>query len=175
VNRWHILAALLSCLSPAMNSSAQTSTDVDGPRGRFDDDLISSLEGTWHIVRQIRGTQVENRATGSWVLNHQFLQLHMKDTAAPPKYEAIVLIGYVYSDKQYIAHWTDTFGARFSAIGRGTRRGNSIEFRFEYPDGPFFNTFTWLPERKEWVFRMESQAPTGDRQLFAIDTLAIAK
>jgi len=105
-------------------------------------------------------------------LNHQFLQLHMKDVASPPKYEAIVLIGYVYSDKHYLAHWTDNFGAKFSAVGKGTRNGNSVEFRFEYQDGPFFNTFTWHPERKEWVLRMENQGPSGTRLPFATDTLS---
>jgi hypothetical protein len=169
------VVALLCCLAPALDACPQSATAVDGPAGRFDDDLISRLEGTWRIRREIRGTQVENRATCAWVLNHQFLQLHMKDAATPPRYEAIVLIGYVYAEKQYVAHWTDTFGAKFSSVGRGLRSGNSIEFRFEYPDGPFFNTFTWHPERSEWVCRLENQAPSGDRQLFATDTWTVAK
>ncbi len=163
------LALLAAMSTPALS---QESTAIDGPRGRFDDDLISNLEGRWKISRQIRGTTVENVANASWVLNHQFLQLHMKDVASPPKYEAIVLIGYVYSDKQYVAHWTDTFGGKYSAVARGTRSGNSIEFRFQYEDGPFFNTFTWFPERTEWVLRMESQGPTGSRQPFATDTFS---
>jgi hypothetical protein len=163
------LTLLAAMSTPALG---QVNSAIDGPRGRFDDDLISNLEGRWKISRQIRGTSVENVADATWVLNHQFLQLHMKDVASPPKYEAIVLVGYVYSDKQYVAHWTDTFGAKFSAMGKGTRSGNSVEFRFEYQDGPFFNTFTWYPERKEWVLRMESQGPSGSRQLFATDTLS---
>lgn len=170
MDRRHFHLTLLATMSTA--ALGQESTAIDGPRGRFDDDLISNLEGRWKISRQIRGTTVENSANAAWVLNHQFLQLHMKDVASPPKYEAIVLIGYIYSDKQYVAHWTDNFGARFSAMAKGTRTGNSIEFRFEYLDGPFFNTFTWYPERKEWVLRMESQAPSGSRQPFATDTLS---
>jgi hypothetical protein len=164
-----IILAALGAIVPLTTGRAQSG--VDGPRGRFEDDLISNLEGRWHITRKIRGTEVENVGTATWVLNHQFLQLHMRDAASPPRYEAIVLIGYVYSDKQYVAHWTDTFGAKFSAIGRGTRIGNAIEFRFEYPDGPFFNTFNWLPEHGEWLFRMESQSSGDSRQLFATDAL----
>lgn len=170
MDRRHFHLALLAAMSTT--ALGQESAAIDGPRGRFDDDLISNLKGHWKISRQIRGTTVENSANATWVLNHQFLQLHMKDVASPPKYEAIVLIGYIYSDKQYVAHWTDTFGAKFSAIAKGTRTGNSVEFRFEYPDGPFFNTFTWYPERTEWVLRMESQAPSGSRQPFATDTLS---
>jgi hypothetical protein len=161
------LLTAMSTPAPGQENSA-----IDGPRGRFDDDLISNLEGRWKISRQIRGTTVENAASATWVLNHQFLQLHMMDVASPSTYEAIVLIGYIYSDKQYVAHWTDTFGAKFSALGKGTRKGNSVEFRFEYQDGPFFNTFTWYPEHKEWILRMESQGPSGSRQPFAVDTLS---
>jgi hypothetical protein len=42
---------------------------------------------------------VQNRVTATWVLNHQFLELRMRDVAQPPQYEAIVLIGYVHSDR----------------------------------------------------------------------------
>jgi hypothetical protein len=144
---------------------------IDGRGGRFEDDLISNMEGHWLVTRQIRGTTVQSELTASWTLAHQFLQLHMKDTQVPARYEALVLIGYVYSSQEYVAHWTDSFGAKFSAIGRGKRLGNTVEFRFEYPDGPFFNTFTWDPVAKTWQLRMESQAVDGKRALFAIDTL----
>jgi len=81
-----------------------------------------------------------NTLSAAWVLSHQFLQLHMKDSALPSRYEAIVLIGFVHASGEYVAHWIDTFGGKFSAVGKGRRTGNSVEFRFEYPDGPFFNT-----------------------------------
>jgi hypothetical protein len=142
---------------------------VDGPRPRFDDDLIANLEGRWLLTRQIRGSQVQNRLTATWVLNHQFLQVHMKDTKEPPSYEALVLIGQ--TQQGYVAHWADTFGGKASAMGTGVRSQNTIEFRFEYPDGPFFNTFTWNPETKQWRFRLESQDKSGQRRLFAIDSL----
>jgi hypothetical protein len=173
--RRHILAMTLGAAALAAPSIGGAQTAIDGPRGRFEDDLISKLEGEWRITRQIRGTTVENAARATWVLNHQFLQLHMKDVASPPKYEAIVLLGYIYSDKQYVAYWTDTFGAKYAGVGRGVRSGDSVEFRFDYQDGPFFNTFTWFPERRQWVSRMESQGASGNRQLFAIDTFSPLK
>lgn len=149
-------------------ASAQT---VDGPKARFDDDLVANLEGKWLLTRQIRGTQVQNRVSANWVLNHQFLQIHMQDVKEPPTYEAIVLIGYVHVTRQYVAHWTDTYGGKFSAIGTGVRSGNTVEFRFDYPEGPFFNTFTWNADAKQWSFRLESQELNGSRRLFALDTL----
>ncbi|MBK8322329.1 MAG: phospholipase D family protein [Betaproteobacteria bacterium] len=162
------LAALVALAALGLDAAEPV---VDGPRARFDDPFIATLEGRWDIVRQIRGTEVRNTMTAAWALNHQFMRLHMKDVKEPPAYEAIVLIGYVHATKEYVAHWTDTFGGRFSAVGRGKRAGDSIEFRFDYPDGPFYNTFTWQPERKGWVLRMEGQDASGARKPFALDTL----
>lgn len=129
----------LSVLARPLTVFAQ---QIDGPQSRFEDDLISNLEGGWLLTRQIRATQVQNRVTANWVLNHQFLEVRMKDVKEPPSYEAIVLVGYIHATKQYVAHWTDTLGGKFSAMGLGTRGTNSVEFRFEYPDGSFFNTFS---------------------------------
>lgn len=163
---WLMVGAAFAAAGLTPQARAQ-----DGRGGRFDDDFISRLEGQWRISRQIRGTTVHNVARATWVLNHQFLQIHMKDVAEPPQYEAIVLIGYVHSDQRYVAHWLDNFGGKYAGVGRGKRQGHSIEFRFDYASGPFFNTFTWNPERDEWQFRGESQAPDGSRQLFALDML----
>jgi hypothetical protein len=144
---------------------------ADGPKVIFRDDFIDNLARNWTITRQIRGKEVHNTMTAQWVLNHQFLQLHMKDTADPPQYEAIILIGYAHADQQYIIHWCDVFGGKFSARGKGKRSGNSIEFKFDYDDGPFFNTFTWDENARTWTFKMESQDKDGKRALFATDTL----
>lgn len=162
-------AALL--LAAAAISGPARPEGVDGRGGRFEDDLISRLEGRWKVSRQIRGTVVENDLTATWSLGHQFLRIEMRDTKHPPAYEALVLIGYVHATKEYVALWADNFGGRYAAIGKGRRSGNSIEFRFEYPDGPFFNTFTWNPDARTWQFRGENQDAGGSRRLFALDTL----
>ncbi|MFI5460312.1 MAG: hypothetical protein ACHRXM_33260 [Isosphaerales bacterium] len=70
-----------------------------------------------------------------------------------------------------MAHWCDTYGGKFSAMGYGKRTGETIEFEFSYPDGPFYNTFTWDAKAKEWTFRMENQGKDGRRVLFAEDRL----
>lgn len=158
-----LVAALLVALGAAAHA--------EPTRAPFADDLLSNLEGDWRLVRQIRGEEVENSVDASWVLNHQFLRVHMKDVKDPPAYEAIVLIGFDDDAHRYVAHWTDTWGGKFSALGRGTRKGTSIEFRFDYPDGPFFNTFTWNAEARTWTFRGENQDAEGKRSLFLLDTL----
>src|SRR4029077_16001073 len=101
--RW--LVALLMVAAPA---SAQE--PVDGPKHPLHDPFIEQLAGDWALTRQIRGKEARNTLQPEWVLNHQFLQLHMKDIAQPPAYEALVYIGYQNADQRYVAHWLGVWG-----------------------------------------------------------------
>ena len=168
---WLASVLLLSLVAVSQPRTIRAEGPKDGPNRIFNDEFIENLSGDWKLTRKIRNTEVTNTCKAEWVLNHQFLQLHMKDVADPPSYEALVLIGYSHADKQYIAHWCDNHGGKFSAIGYGKRSGDSIEFQFEYPDGPFYNTFTWNAKAKGWTFLMESVEKGGKRALFAEDTL----
>ncbi len=171
--RRYILAGVLlaSLVLTSRQRTAGADESPDGPKRIFKDAFIENLTGNWKLTRKIRGKEVVNKVNVKWVLNYQFLQLHMKDTADQQAYEAIVLIGYAHADKKYVAHWCDTYGGKFSAVGHGKRSGDSIEFVFQYPDGPFYNRFTWNAKAKGWTFRMESQGKDGKRVLFAEDTL----
>lgn len=145
---------------------------VDGPNRIFKDELLENLVGDWKLLRKIGGRTGENTVRVDWVLNHQFIRIHMKDVATPAQYEAMVFIGYDNTDQRYVAHWIDVFGGRFSeTLGYGKRGGDSIKFLFEYPDGPFHNTFTWNPANKTWTFLMEQKTKDGKWSTFATDTL----
>ena len=171
--RWSFLTSILLASFAIAPHQRNVGADdpPDGPKRIFKDEFIENLSGDWKLTRKIRGKEVQNKLKAKWVLNHQFLQLHMKDVAAPPAHEALVLIGYAHSDKKYVAHWCDTYGGKFSAVGYGKRSGDSIEFEFEYSDGLFYNKFTWDAKARGWTFRMESQDKDGKRALFAEDTL----
>lgn len=112
--------------------------------------------------------------TAEWVLNHQFLSVIEKDaTATPAKlaYEAHIYIGYDNTSERYVIHWLDIFGGRVSeTLGYGTRDGNSIKFNFEYPDGPFHNTFFWNPPENSWRFLLEQKDTAGKWKTFADQT-----
>lgn len=145
----------------------------DGRHRTFDDPLLDSLVGRWNLSREIRGRQERNTLDVEWVLLHQFLHLHMKDAAVPPKYEAIVLIGYDHAGQRYVIHWADNFGGKFSTKGHGRRSGDSIEFVFvDSGEPPFYNTFRRDPATGAWTFLMESQSKDGGRVFFAKDTLS---
>jgi hypothetical protein len=161
-------ALLIGCL---LAMPARADEPVDGPKTIFRDDLMDKLVGEWKLTRSIRGLRVENTVKSEWVLNHQFLKIHMKDVKEPASYEAIVFVGYSHADSEYICHWLDVFGGKFSAMGKGKRKGDSIEFIFNYDDGPFRNTFTWNAADKGWNFHMESRGKDGTWKLFADDAL----
>ena len=145
---------------------------LDGRSVAFRDQLLDNLVGDWKLTRKIRGQSVENIVHVEWVLNHQFLRIHMKDAANPPVYEAMVFVGYDNASERYVAHWLDNFGGRFSeTLGYGTRSGDSIKFVFEYPDGPFHNTFTWSPSTKRWSFLLEQKNNAYAWVVFAEDAL----
>ena len=162
-----ILGVTLLCATKA--SYADESAQLGNTR--LDDALLQNLIGSWNVTRRIRGTVVGNTLEAEWVLQHQFVQLHMKDVAEPSQYEALVLIGFDSNKNRYVAHWCDSFGAQYSGVGYVARTGNVIEFTFNYPDGPFHNTFSWKPDGNTWSFLMEAEGKDGKRTFFAEDTL----
>ena len=136
------------------------------------DDLLNNLVGDWKLSRKMRGQMSESVVHAEWVLNHQFVFLHMRDTATPSQYEARVYLGYDTTSERYVAHWIDIFGGRVSeTLGYGNLEGKSIKFTFEYPDGPFHNTMTWHPDTRTWTFAMEQKNQSGKWVDFAEDNL----
>lgn len=161
---------LVICAAAAPLAAAQE--PLDGENRIFKDELLENLVGDWKLSRKMFGKLGENTVKVDWVLNHQFLRIHMKDVATPSQYEAMVFIGYDNMSERYVAHWIDVFGGRFSeTLGYGKRDGNSIKFVFEYPDGPFHNTFTWNPSDKTWRFLGEQKNKEGKWSVFAEDQL----
>jgi len=113
----------------------------DGPGIRFNDDLVSRLEGRWELTRTMRGQESKSAVKADRVLDHQFLRVRMKDLATPPKYEAHVYNGWSNTSQHYDIHWMDVWGGHYSGRGVGARTGDTIEFRFPDPDCAFVNTF----------------------------------
>jgi hypothetical protein len=167
-----VLICILLLSACARLSPVPAQQSLDGRDRIFKDELLDNLVGDWKIARRFKTRTAESTAKVEWVLKHQFLSIKMKDVNNPAQYEANVYVGYDNASDRYVAHWIDVFGGRFSeTLGYGTRSGNSIRFVFEYPDGPFLNTFTWIPEKKSWTFLMQQKDATGKWTLFAEDTL----
>ncbi len=144
---------------------------LDGPDQLFQDDLLDNLQGQWTLKGTIVGHPGDAEMDAVWVLNHQFLKIHEKGAGVipgRPLYEAEVYVGYDNASERYVVHWIDIYGGRFSeTLGYGTRSGNTIKFVFEYPDGPFHNSFIWNPDSKTWRFLLEQKNSVGKWSTFA--------
>jgi hypothetical protein len=161
--------AFLLLLSSALISFSQ---DLDGPKHIFHDALLDNLAGNWKLAGKIASRSADHTVQAEWVLNHQFLRIHEKDTSAAKDeslpYEAIIMVGYDNTSERYVAHWNDVYGGRFSeTLGYGTHVGDEIRLVFEYPDGPFRTTFRWLPDSHKWKWLMQSKTKSGQWTDFA--------
>ncbi len=154
------------------NAIAQDSSRVepiDGANRPLHDSLLDQLVGRWQVSRIMGSATSATTVEVSWVLNHQFVQLHyVPDRASTQRYEAMVYIGYDNMSERYIVHWLDIFGGRWSeTLGYGTRVPNGIRFVFEYPDGPFTNTFTYDAAARGWNLLLRQKNARGQWSTFA--------
>jgi hypothetical protein len=136
------------------------------------DALVNNLAGSWKLEGTVMGSNAHHDVQVDWVLNHQFLRIEEKTAASAPaterKYDSIWYLGYDPVSERYVLHLMDTFGARFSeTLGYGIREGNQIKFVFEYPDGPFHNTYRWNPDQNSWQWLMEQKNKDGKWTPFA--------
>src|SRR5438105_6070806 len=106
-----LISALFTC---AKITRAQGQEPPDGYTKIFHDEFLNNLAGDWKLTRKIHGQTSQSEVHAEWVLNHQFLLIHMKETSDPSQYEAIVYIGYDNTSERYVAHWIDVGGGRFS-------------------------------------------------------------
>lgn len=155
----------LFLLTPGKQVSAQDTTKCK--ESIFTDQLLEKIIGQWVVTGQIGKDNINYNFKASWVLNHQFIELIFADTARQPQYTARVFIGFDCISERYVVHWLDNFGGRYSeTLGYGTKSGQNIVFRFEYPDGPFLNTFIYDSKADTWQFHTTTKDNKGNWVIF---------
>ena len=140
------------------------------------DPLLDRLVGDWKVERKFpTGRTAINTVHVEWVLQHQFVELHYRDAAIPPAYEAKILIGYDGVGKRYICHWADSFGGDYSTDGFAPREENSnaMEFKFTFHDGELTNRYSFDSKNGSWTSTIR-QVEKGEWKLFCEDTLTRA-
>jgi Protein of unknown function (DUF1579) len=158
--KFFVLIILFFCFTSITNILAQVE--------KFNDPLLDKLSGNWKMKGVVREDSVKYDTEGKWTLNHQFFLLHMRDINNPPGYEAMVYIGFNNNKKNYVVHWLDQFGGTYSeTLGHGNSKGDSINILFNYPDGDFKDTFTYLANKNQWHFLLEDKNKDGTWQKFA--------
>jgi hypothetical protein len=129
---------------------------------------MKALDGNWIMSGDVMGKPVTYKMVASPTLQGAFTELHMKDVQVPSEYEARVFIGYDAESQAIIAHWLDSFGARYSIPhGTGSITGNTIQFIIPYEGGPFKDTLTYNPDTKTWLLVIEASQPDGTWKQFA--------
>lgn len=128
------LACSLTCSVQVVRG--QVSVTIGCDQNYFDDELLDKLSGIWLATGSVGGDKVVYSITAKWVLNHQFMEMELTDTARKAAYAAKVFIGYDCTAHKYVAHWIDNFGGKFSeTLGYGIKEGNAITLHFAYPEG----------------------------------------
>jgi len=143
---------------------------------QLNDPLLDKLVGDWTVERKFpSGRTSKNLVHVEWVLHHQFVELHYRDVASPPAYEAKVLIGYDSIGKRYICHWADSFGGEYSADGFAPRveGSNAMEFKFTFHDGELTNRYALDPKSGNWTSIIR-QVERGEWKLFCEDSFTRA-
>jgi len=139
-----------STFTPAICLLAVAIGTAQWPK-ELQDPFLDNFIGNWRVERKMGNRHTSRTsAHGEWVLKHQFIELHYGSADGAPEYEAFVLMGFDDAARDYVCHWIDVFGARYSELGRGKIDSNllAIEFRFEPKDDDLTNEFTFDPRSK---------------------------
>lgn len=154
-----LFPAAFLALACSGGTGQERSTDAPG------DPFLEGLVGTWTLTGSMGDTRLRQEVDAAWIVQGRFLRMHFLDSrpsdrgAAP--YEAVYVIGHDEDPDEYVLHLFDTFGAGYSrTVGIGTRRGDTLEFLFDYPDGLFSNAFIRDSAGEGW--RMLLRAKEGD-------------
>ena len=134
-------------------------------------ELLDQLVGLWGINGTVGGQPDREGADAEWVLGHQFLRLHRKRLDGPM--ESVIHVGYDNVSERFVAIRMDSLSARGAeTIGYGIKTGDqTIQFTFEYPSGPFKETWTFDPKERTWQFQTESKDRQGKWVTFSTLTL----
>jgi dipeptidyl aminopeptidase/acylaminoacyl peptidase len=157
---------------------------LDGQSASLQDDLLDLLVGKWDVRGTTHNTPTTQTLEVDWVLNHQFLRIYQKSSenvfGGSVPYEAILMVGYDPTSKNYVLHLMNIRGGGFArGIAVGRRTGNEISFVYYDIVPPGVNSaaptlatedsrpgvrFTWEPDSKSWHLVFGTQTAKGGWQ-----------
>lgn len=158
-----LLGARLALAEPETSAAAPVP-----PSAAHGEALLAALHGDWTMRGDVMGKPVVYTLAAQPVLGGSFVELHMKDVQVPAQYEARVFIGRDPESGTVIAHWLDSFGAKYSIPhGSGRIEGERIAFEIPYPDGSFRDVLEFDRARGSWSLTIDAQQPAGGWAHFA--------
>ena len=177
-----LCAMLFTLLVPSI--SFPQSQSPDSPYAALQDDLLDHFVGKWNVGGSTHDTPSSGTLEVDWVLNHQFLRIYQKSSenafGGSVPYEAILMLGYDATSKNYVLHAMNIRGGRGArGISFGRRTGNEISFTYHDIAPPGVNStaptiaetpsrpgvrFTWAPDAKTWHLVFGSHNAKGEWQ-----------
>jgi hypothetical protein len=144
------------------------------------DDLLKNLIGRWSLTGKMGDTSLHQEVDAKWVLRELYVEMRFVPVkvreGGNPDYEALYLVGYDKKTTEYVLHLFDTYGVSSKPVpGIGVRKDNTIRFKFDYSVGPWYNTFTWYPDRKSWKNMITFERKDGREGTFAMKELTPIK
>ncbi len=138
-------------------SSAQSKDSTDK---RFHDDLLDRLVGNWHDTSVAHGSTFTSEVDARWVLNHQYLLLHLKSNEVVPwwgvQMEYFQYIGYNHYKQRYTIHGMSIEGDEDLSEGfyYGYRSGNDFKTVAKFSsDTIVIQHLVWQPEKHTWLIQ----------------------
>ena len=136
--------------------------------------LLNHLAGTWILRGTIAGKPTTHDVQGTWVLNHEYLQLletsREKNASGSAAYEAIIYIGWDSKAQQYVCLWLDSTsgdGLSSDVIARAKQAGDSIPFVFKLSaTDQIQTTFSYDKATDSWQWVIDN-IDNGRTQRFA--------
>lgn len=133
------------------------------PQPAAPDKLLDHLAGKWVLEGAIAGKQTTHDIEATWLLNHEYLQIHEvsreKNPAGSPAYEAIVLAGWDAKTQEYDLLWLDTTsggGLSGRGIGRGKQSDDAIPFLIVIsPAESLHTTFKYDAKSDTWQWLID--------------------
>jgi len=107
------------------------SQDQFQPPKPLDNKVYESMIGSWEGESIMMGTPTRQEVTIEWILNKQFIQMHVKGynkQSGEMAYEGMGLFG-VDAKGDAMGWWFDNWGASAMSTGTGTFKDNMLDFK----------------------------------------------
>jgi len=163
----------------AYSSFAQTNDTTDK---RFHDDLLDHLVGNWHDTAVAHGSTFTSEIDVRWVLNHQYLVIHLKSNQVIPwwgvEMEYYEYIGYNHYHKRYTVHGMSIEGDEdlSEGFGYGYRNGNEFKTINKFSsDTSVIQRYTWQSETNTWRIQSTPEINGKEGEVFLDMKLTKAK
>ncbi|WP_404335933.1 hypothetical protein AB2M62_17740 [Sphingomonas sp. MMS12-HWE2-04] len=125
---------------------------------------LERLAGCWSAPGAVMGKTVATQVRAVWRLGGRYLLLESHGLDPKDPYDAAIVIGD-HDATRLSGWWMDSFGAGYSAAGKGEVKDGAILVDYAYPDALYANRIA--PEGDGWRWTIIERKPDGSEKPFA--------